>query len=271
MQTLLAEVILIARQAGKLILEAIVENDWHVQQKADNTPVTSIDQLASEFICDQLSQLCPSVLIVSEESMPETLIPSDSYWLVDPLDGTRGFIDGSSEYSINISLIESGLPVLGVLYAPMFDDLYYATNKTPAYREFKARQPSQLQLKSTPAPWRLTCSRYFPLNKRFTGFESVCLPYTLRLNSALKFAAVASAQAHIYLRLGPTSQWDSAAGQCILQQAGGIVVDLSGEKLHYTLGQSLINPAFLAVSHESLVEQCLSLYEQWRNVSNENS
>ncbi len=271
MQMMLTEVIRIVRQTGKLILKAIDDDNWHVQQKTDNTPVTSIDQLASEFICDQLRLFSPGVLIVSEESMPETLTSVDSYWLVDPLDGTRGFIDGSREYSINVSLIESGRPVLGVLYAPMFDDLYYASSITPAYREFQAHSACQLQLKPTSAPWRLTCSRYFPVNKRFAGFESVCLPYTLRLNSALKFAAVASAQAQIYLRLGPTSQWDSAAGQCILQQAGGIVVDLSGETLHYSLGQSLINPAFLAVSHESLVEQCLSIYEQWRNASNENS
>ena len=157
------------------------------------------------------------------------------------------------------------------MYAPAFDDLFYAAPSVGTFRRFQGQQPVAIKVRSRPNPWRFVFSRYASLANILPFFEGHCHPRPLHLNSALKFSALVLRLADVYLRVGPTSLWDTAAGQCILEQAGGILVDLSGEKLQYTLGGSLLNPAFLAVNDVSLVPELLGLYQQWRKSFNENS
>jgi len=222
-------------------------HDLQVENKADDTPVTIIDQQADAFICEALSRLPMTFPVVSEEGEHHHDIGDSPYWLVDPLDGTKGFIAGSKEYTVNIALVVKGLPVLGVIVAPALKQSYWAADGVGAWFREDHRAPQAIQVAPQSGRWRVVISHFHDPQQLLTSLSPVMLCDVVQMNSSLKFCLIAKGEADAYIRTGPTSHWDSAAGQCVLHQAGGATVDFSSKTLHYTPGLSLLNPAFVAL------------------------
>lgn len=241
------EVTQIAIETGKRIME-IYEAGFVVDEKADHTPVTEADRAASTIIETRLRQLTPTIPILTEES---GTIPFEErqqwplYWLVDPLDGTREFIKQSGEFSVNIALIEGDQPVLGVVYAPVLGNTYYACRGMGAYKREATNPARPIQVREyqggclTVAGSRTHCG---PVLQRF--LDNIGTYAITPMGSALKACLVAEGRADIYPRLGPTSEWDTAAAQCIVEEAGGRITDTRMRPLRYNTKASLLNPHF---------------------------
>ena len=238
----------IAKEAASRIME-FYNCTLCVDQKADSSPVTEADFAANEVITRRLLELKPEWPVLSEEGNHPSFEERrqwQRYWLVDPLDGTREFIKGNGEFTINIALIESGQPVLGLIHAPASGEVYFATAKEGAYKQLPGEVPQQIKVrrwaggKITIAGSRSHQSESFKaMLTRFPTCE------VLTLGSSLKTCYVAEGRADLYARLGPTGEWDTAAAQCIVEEAGGRLVDLQLNPLRYNSKESLINPPFI--------------------------
>jgi len=245
---LLPQVMTLAKKAGKVILEAS-EQDYKVVAKHDNTPVTCADLAANQCIVDGLSLISKTIPILTEESAQ---IPFSvrqqwrSYWLVDPLDGTKEFIKRSGEYSVNIALVHENKAILGVIYSPSQDKLYYARQHGGAFRMQNQQGATSLAVcQKRRWPLMVTCGNN-PPGKTFQEFiKKVGEHQLLAMGSSIKSCMVAEGSADIYARLGPTSEWDTAAAQCIVEEAGGYLTDLNLQPLQYNRKESLLNPHFL--------------------------
>jgi 3'(2'), 5'-bisphosphate nucleotidase len=245
-------VVRIARRAGAAILD-IYRSEFAVTHKDDLSPLTEADLAAHRIIDDGLRELTPDLPVLSEEHVaPPWTIRGEwrRYWLVDPLDGTREFVKRNGEFTVNIALIERGRPVLGVVFAPDQDYLAHAIEGGGAAL---AHAGDQRALKVVPRPRhegppRVAGSRSHGLDRMAGFFARLGEHELVSLGSSLKFCLIADGKADLYLRLGPTSEWDTAAGQCILEQAGGVVTDLARRPLAYNTRESLINPDFLAAA-----------------------
>jgi len=245
----------LARRAGAAILE-IYAGSFAVEQKADNSPLTAADMASHRIIVAGLQELTPDIPVLSEESKHidwNTRSAWDRYWLVDPLDGTREFVKRNGEFTVNIALIENHAPVLGVVLLPVTGALYYGVAGDGAFLE---AAPGAM-----PRPIATRAGAMVPVvagsrshgNERQTSMLANLGEHTLMsVGSSIKFCMVARGDADLYLRLGPTSEWDTAAAQCVLEQAGGAVVDLQGSALCYNTKESLLNPEFLALGDGSV-------------------
>ncbi|MDE1894922.1 MAG: 3'(2'),5'-bisphosphate nucleotidase CysQ [Pseudomonadota bacterium] len=246
----------IARAAGDAIL-AVYHGDFAVQTKDDASPLTAADLAAQQVIVAGLGALDPRLPILSEEA--KALDWSERrhwsrYWLVDPLDGTREFIKRNGEFTVNIALIDQGRSVLGAVLAPVTGELYLAEQGRGAWLQ---QQPGGTwqRLRSRPLaqPPTVAGSRSHgggqgSLLEQLIGANFQMLP----LGSSLKFCLIARGIADVYLRLGLTSEWDTAAAQCVLDEAGGAVLDLAGRPFRYNRGESLLNPEFIAIGDSSI-------------------
>jgi 3'(2'), 5'-bisphosphate nucleotidase len=239
----------LARQAGAAIL-AIYRSGFSVAHKDDRSPLTEADLAAHRILVDGLQALTPELPVLSEESAHVPYAQRHRwhrYWLVDPLDGTREFVKRNGEFTVNVALIDDGRPVLGVVYAPDRDELAVATSAGGAtlVRDGTGRR---LRVGARhPGPWRVAGSRSHK-DPRMDRFLAALGAHELvAVGSSLKFVLVAEGAADVYLRFGPTSEWDTAAGQCVLEAAGGRVTDLAGAPLRYNTKESLLNPDFIAV------------------------
>ena len=249
----LPQIIRIAREAGDAIME-VYRGDIDVQRKADNSPLTMADLAAHQVIESQLKQLTPELPILSEES---ATIPYDErrswsrYWLVDPLDGTREFIKRNDEFTVNIALIDQDRSVMGVVYAPAMGTLYFAGQGFGAFRQAPDAPATRIAARPLdPAALTIAGSRSHA-GERMQGFlqrvsEKLSPPESISLGSSLKICLVAEGRADLYPRLGLTSEWDTAAAQCVLEQAGGHLLEWNGQALRYNRKDSLLNPEFLA-------------------------
>ncbi len=279
---LLPEVCHIAFQAGQLISDFYHKQEFDVECKADGSPVTCADQSADKLICLALRALTPDIPMVTEESVAD--IPYEqrkswqTYWLVDPLDGTKEFIAGTGEYSVNIALIYNHHPVMGVVYGPETGDFYFAVQSHPQDPENQAQIGKLEQLyaenQADTLDWQqliatadaITVANHpqqrlengetirVAVSRRHGGalqhFMGQLGHYSkIRMGSALKTCLVAEGKADIYPRFGPTSLWDTAAAQCILEVAGGAVLNAAGHSLEYVQTESLLNPFFIAIGH----------------------
>jgi 3'(2'), 5'-bisphosphate nucleotidase len=223
-----------------------------IRVKADGSPVTSADQAAEAIIAEGLSHLRHPFPIISEESSEDTTLPakSDCYFLVDPLDGTKEFIAGRDEYTVNIALLSEGAPVLGVIAAPALGLIWRGIVGRGAERlEFvdeKPRSPQPIHSRSAPADEFIVVVSRSHLDAPTEAYLRH-LPHTRRIGSgsSLKFCRLAEGEADHYPRLGPTMDWDIAAGHAILTAAGGVVTELDGSPLKYG-GPGLRIPSFLA-------------------------
>lgn len=259
----LEEIIKIAELAGRAILPFWKHaNRLQILDKEDNTPLSTADLIANDTIVQRLQLLTPDIPILSEESKISDFDIRQKwseYWLVDPLDGTRGFIDDSEEFSVNIALIRRHKPVMGVIYAPVTETFYYASENKGAYKKDNVDGLKALQTKKV--NWdklRVILGQYHHSKQIKTFIENLNSIEIVRLNSSLKFGQVAEGSVDVYPRFGPTGEWDTAAGQCILEEAGGVLVDLNGNQLQYNTKSSLVNPAFVGVGDPTALETILT-------------
>ena len=238
----------IARQAGDAIL-SVYATDFDVRDKADRTPVTAADIAASRLIVAGLEALTPTIPVISEEAdIPpyEVRRQWSRYWLVDPLDGTREFVARNGEFTVNIALIEKGVPVAGVLHVPVAGSTAWAPGDGTAWLANAGGATRRLAIAGEArTPVRVAASRSHPDAELARWLADLGTAELVRAGSSLKFLWIASGRADVYPRFGPTCEWDSAAGQAIVEAAGGRVVTGAGEALRYNSRDSLVNPPFL--------------------------
>nr|WP_224105075.1 3'(2'),5'-bisphosphate nucleotidase CysQ [Halomonas aquamarina] len=245
---MLDQVLDIAREAGEAILRVYAE-DFEVDIKADNSPVTAADNAANRVILAGLNALDSSIPILSEEGGEAFTGPDANgrYWLVDPLDGTKEFVKRNDEFTVNIALIEQGQPVLGVVLAPVFDVAYIAASGVGAFK-VDERGRHSIRVAGRPAEgtkWRVMGSRSHAHPNLERWLKQLGPHDTLPMGSSLKFGIIAEGSADVYPRLGPTSLWDTAAAQAVVEQAGGRVVTLEGKPLGYSTPATALNPSFI--------------------------
>ncbi|MFT5720464.1 MAG: 3'(2'), 5'-bisphosphate nucleotidase [Motiliproteus sp.] len=254
--SLLQQLMIITREAGDVILDIYNRAEpLHIEQKSDNSPVTEADLAAHQLICTSLARLTPEIPILSEESPAYQIQDRQQwprYWLIDPLDGTKEFIKRNGEFTVNIALIENHRPILGVVHAPAIQTTYAGCVRTQSAfkRQGKQRTTALKTRILTPfRPLALVVSRSHsdPRIDAYIQQIRALMPVSVTpLGSSLKLCLIAEGMADLHLRLGPTSEWDTAAAQAVLEAAGGLVCDLSGNPLEYNRKQSLINPDFMA-------------------------
>ena len=248
------EVIDIARRAGDAILE-VYAGDFDVETKADDSPLTQADRRAHEVIVDGLRSLTPNLPIVSEESVPPAFAERRQwhrYWLVDPLDGTKEFVERNGEFTVNIALIEAGEPVFGVVGVPVKARIYVGDCRERRAWRADAGRTTRLATRSMSDDAVSVVASRRHGGRRLERYlerldESFAVVTRGHLGSSLKFCILAEGGADLYPRLGPTSEWDVAAAQAVLVAAGGAVRRLDGDPLVYNTGESFLNPDFVAV------------------------
>lgn len=250
------EALAIARQAGSRIVEVYGGTECTVAYKSDNTPVTTADLAAHKIIVEQLQQLEPCLPILSEESDSISFQERHqwpAYWLVDPLDGTREFLRRNGEFSVNIALVADNRPIAGVIVAPVLDIAYFATRGGGAYKQVGDQKPESIHVRSAPPMVTVARSRSPKTGPRMQQFlDAIGDHDEIPMGSALKSCLVAEGVADVYARLGPTGEWDTAAAQCIVEEAGGHIRDMNSRDLTYNMRESLINPNFLVYGDDQV-------------------
>jgi 3'(2'), 5'-bisphosphate nucleotidase len=255
-QPLMAPVIELALTAGDAILP-FWRADVEVVRKADESPVTAADMAAHHVIVAGLKALAPDIPILSEEDADiaqDVRARWQRWWLVDPLDGTKEFISGSEEFTVNIALVEDGRVVFGVVSMPTSGRFYAGGTGLGAWRGDRDADPAAIAVRNRLAPgetFTVVASRRHtsPEQERLlAGLSESLGPLQLtNIGSSLKFCLLAEGAADCYPRLAPTSQWDTAAAQGVLEGAGGEVLDLQGQPFCYPARESLLNTSFLAL------------------------
>jgi 3'(2'), 5'-bisphosphate nucleotidase len=247
---LLAAVVQIAQRAGQEILE-VYGTDFESRAKSDDSPLTEADLRAHRLIVSELQKLSPVLPVLSEESAQRPWSERSQwprYWLVDPLDGTKEFISRNGEFTVNIALILDHWPELGVVHIPVSDTTYIGIPGVGAWRETggRGRLPISVRRHARP-PLRVVGSRSHGNPALDKALEALG-PHELKpAGSSIKLCLVADGSADLYPRLGPTSEWDIAAGQAVVEAAGGQVVRLAdGQALSYNTKADILNPEFLA-------------------------
>jgi 3'(2'), 5'-bisphosphate nucleotidase len=235
----------LAVAAGKAILPIAAEVG-DVQTKQDGSPLTRADLASHEVIAAGLAKLEPAFPILSEEGDPDTATETwTTFWCVDPLDGTKEFVKGLDEYTVNIALIEKGAAVLGVVYVPAQDVLYYAAQGLGAWKVEPGGQPQRIAASGCQIPTSAVVSRSHLSEETKMFLEKLGISEMISHGSSIKICAVAEGKADIYPRHGPTCLWDTAAGAAVAREAGCRVVDLQNHDLSYDPQASLKRPGFI--------------------------
>jgi 3'(2'), 5'-bisphosphate nucleotidase len=251
---LLEPVAVLAQQAGEKILE-VYNSEFSVQEKDDKSPLTAADLASHHAILDGLGEMTPDIPVLSEESasLPYSERSSwNRYWLVDPLDGTREFVKRNGEFTVNIALIEDGVPVLGVVHVPVTGVSYMACRGRGAMKQESGKTPVAIQARALgDGPVMVVGSRSHRGDSLIRFLDKLGDHEMVGMGSSLKLCLVAEGAADIYPRLGPTSEWDTAAAQCVVEQAGGYVTDTDMQPLRYNTKDSLLNPFFLVFGDDS--------------------
>jgi 3'(2'), 5'-bisphosphate nucleotidase len=254
------EVIAVAREAAAAILQ-VYDTGFDVELKADASPLTAADLAAHRCIVDRLERITPDIPVLSEESA-DTLQTSvrrswSRLWVVDPLDGTREFVKRNGEFTVNIALVEDGDVVFGVIQAPVTGALWHGARGRGAFRRDGDRDEALQTRTPARAPLRIAASRSHrnprteALMDRIAADMGVASE-PIALGSSLKFCQLAEGGMDVYPRFGPTSEWDTAAGQAILEAAGGGVFDPRGRPLRYNQRDTLLNGDFIALGDPGL-------------------
>ena len=237
----------LAWQAGQEILN-VYHGDFEVEIKPDGSPLTAADQAADLTIVNGLAQLTPDIPILSEEASEiayEERAEWDQFWLVDPLDGTREFVKRNGEFTVNIAFIDKNKPVLGVVHVPVSGVSYFACEGAGAFKQEPNKEARPIAVsRYTGGTVRIAGSRSHAggaLKKFITALGDVEI---ISMGSSLKLCLVAEGAADVYPRLGPTSEWDTAAGQAIVEVAGGKVTDIDNNPLRYNK-KNILNPWFI--------------------------
>lgn len=250
----LQPVIALTLEAGRRILE-IYQTDFRIAYKEDRSPFTAADLVSHHCLIEGLQALTPSWPVLSEEFCQiahEERSAWKTYWLIDPLDGTREFIKRNGEFTVNVSLIHQHQPVFGVVYAPAFKTCYFASEGLGAFKQVGEEEPQPIHVRQqAPRNPTLAGSRSHK-TQALNHYLSRLGPHDLIASgSSLKLCWVAEGLCDLYPRIGPTYEWDTAASQCIIEAAGGRLTNLSGQMLRYNTKDSLLNPYFLAFGDTS--------------------
>jgi 3'(2'), 5'-bisphosphate nucleotidase len=238
----------IARDAGNAI-QAVANESLDIQEKMDGSPLTRADRAAHEIIMAGLEKLSPRLAILSEEGSQEDLdrFSTEPYWLVDPLDGTKEFIAGRSDYTVNIALVENYEPILGVIHVPAQGSCYFAARGVGAWKQIDDTEPLEISPNKNPTPRSAVASRSHLSEETKVFLEKNGITEFVQHGSSIKICAVAEGKADIYPRHGPTCLWDTGAGAAIARQAGCRVIDLQGNSLRYAPAEGVLCPGFLVV------------------------
>jgi 3'(2'), 5'-bisphosphate nucleotidase len=235
--------------AGRDIL-SFYEQDAELREKSDASPLTAADLASHHRILQGLKALTPQLPVLSEESAPLDVAERlgwSTYWLVDPLDGTKEFLKRNGEFTVNIALIEDHIPSLGIVHVPAQKLTYVGQGGACAFRLDQDHAKTSIRVRGeAQVPLRVLGSRSHPAPDLDAYLQQLGDLVIEPVGSSLKFCRVAEGAADLYPRFGPTSEWDTAAGQAVLEAAGGCVIDLEGRRLRYNLKPSLLNPYFLA-------------------------
>jgi 3'(2'), 5'-bisphosphate nucleotidase len=245
--TLLDDIKRIAVEAGDRILD-VYESEFAIEHKDDKSPLTAADLAAHKTIVAGLTALTPQIPVLSEESakIPFSVRSSwTRYWLVDPLDGTKEFIKRNGEFTVNIALIDRGCVTLGVVYVPVTRLTYYACAGGGAFKQEAGQAAKPIHVTApAAAPLRVVGSRSHSGDSLLRYLDNLGAHDMVSMGSSLKFCLVAEGKADIYPRLGLTSEWDTAAAQCVVEEAGGRVTGLDMQPLRYNTKDPLLNPHF---------------------------
>lgn len=242
----------IVRSAGQLALQRRA-GGTRPHRKADGSPVTAADLAIQEFIVSAIDHQCLKIPVVSEEAV-QSAHKCHTFLLIDPIDGTREYIAGRDEFTINVALVEDGFPTLGLVFAPAYDRLFLCPQPEGAVEIGKDGDRHVLHVrKSAKSDDPVVLASLSHLDPRT---DAVALRVSgkppRRLGSSLKFAMIAAGEAQIYPRLAPTMSWDTAAGQALVEAAGGVVVGLDRQRLRYNLDAGLKHPGFVAAASSAL-------------------
>lgn len=246
---LLPEVKRIAIEAGEKIM-VVFNRDFSVEYKEDNSPVTEADLAANTYIVKELKKLAGNFPILTEEDeMPsfEERASWETYWLVDPLDGTKEFVNHRDGFTVNIALIHQHQSILGAIYAPVFDASYYAIQGQGAYKDSPDKEGEKISVGALPEVPTLAVSRSHAKGDLEVFIENLGAHELIQTGSSLKMCYVAEGVADIYPRLWLTSEWDTGAAHCIVNEAGGSLVKTDMSPLLYNSKDSLLNPFFFAI------------------------
>jgi 3'(2'), 5'-bisphosphate nucleotidase len=245
----------IVERAGAAIMQ-VYGQGFTVQSKEDNSPLTLADLESQRIIIEGLTQVTPEVPILAEESAQAPWAERQTWrelWVVDPLDGTREFVKRNGEFTINIALVREHEPVLGVVAAPALGLLYWGAVGVGAFSHHRGEAEMRIHVSLPQNPLRVVGSRSHATPET-AGYLARLGPHVMTgIGSSLKFCLLAEGKADLYPRFGPTSEWDTAAGQALLEAAGGHVTRLDGHRLRYNCRDSVINGDFLAFSHPSVL------------------
>jgi 3'(2'), 5'-bisphosphate nucleotidase len=239
----------IAIDAGRAILTVYndPEQNFDISLKQDSSPLTIADKIAHEIIYKGLKELYPEIPVISEEGRSidyEERKNWTQYWCVDPLDGTKEFIKRNGEFTVNIALIYGQAPVLGVIYVPVQNVIYYADGTSRSWKKIPGEQPVAIKVDKRISDWVAAGSRSHADGDEDTIIKNYPVTDFIAVGSSIKFCMIAEGKAHIYFRKGPTMEWDTAAGQAIVNFSGGTVETLSGQPLLYNK-PSMLNSSFL--------------------------
>lgn len=237
----------------------VYEAGFEIETKADESPVTTADLAANDIIEKELNKLSSLFPILSEESahLPfEERVTRETYWLVDPLDGTKEFINRHDSFTVNIALIHKNKSILGVIYAPALGVSYYASKGHGSYKETTTAVEHKISARKIPSKAVFAGSRSHPgktLAAFLESYKNDCGDYELvSMGSSLKMCMVAEGTVDLYPRLWGTSEWDTAAAHCIVDEAGGKLVKIDMSPLLYNTKDSLLNPYFFTIGNNTV-------------------
>jgi len=239
----------ISKEAGKEILKIYNTDDLGVTYKGDKTPLTLADKASNNVIEKSLKTLTPNIPILSEEGKNTDYSEREKwniFWLIDPLDGTKEFIKRNGEFTVNIALISNGEPILGVVYAPVLDTAWYGIINEGSYKVFSNEPAIKINVIKPDNTVKIVTSRSHANNPKLDDFLKDYPDYELvKMGSSIKICLVADGSAHMYPRLGPTMEWDTAAAHAVVKYAGGNIYKLNSKNELIYNKSNLLNPEFL--------------------------
>lgn len=257
-----------ALKAGASILKIYDSGEFESYSKDDDSPVTSADYQANDIISKYLQKHTPDIPIMSEETQHADFRERkewNQYWLIDPIDGTQEFIARSGDFAVNIALIEDNQPVIGVIYWPVGETLYFASKDCGAFKE-SPKEDKQIFVRKLDDPLHgevlVAISRRQPKDRVMSKMTKDRIYNTIPLGScSLKSCFIAEGKADVFLRIGITGEWDTGAPQCIVSEAGGKVLAADFEPLTYNQRNSLINPDFVVLGDQRVDWQQIILHQ----------
>jgi 3'(2'), 5'-bisphosphate nucleotidase len=249
MDQLLEACIALARQAGVAIMEIYASGDFETEIKNEDnfiSPLTKADKVSNGIIVSGLKRLS-DFPVISEEGA-HVAGNSTTFWLVDPIDGTKEFIKRNGEFTVNIGLVKNRKPILGVVYAPSKDVLYYGTNEGNAFKQENGKEPTRISAEYGNEIPTVIVSRSHQSEAAEKFLTKLGKHRTMSMGSSLKLCLVAEGKAIVYPRFTPTSLWDTAAAEAVVRAAGGSVTDFHGKDLPYDPARNMLNPFFIVAA-----------------------